>query len=150
MLEDIPPIAGTYLLVFQSDKQVMVNVGRRGSLELVPGYYFYVGSAFGSGGLRARIRHHQGVSKKPHWHLDYIRPHLLLRELWYSTDNIKCEHAWSDRLYYTIKLQIPMPGLGSSDCKCESHFFYSEVYPDVFGIRGSLDNNNLEHIVVTN
>jgi Uri superfamily endonuclease len=35
-----------------------LEIGRLGVYDIVPGYYAYVGSAFGAGGLRARICHH--------------------------------------------------------------------------------------------
>ncbi len=34
------------------------EMGRLGRFDIIPGYYAYVGSAFGSGGLPARLGHH--------------------------------------------------------------------------------------------
>ena len=125
MLNEIPAAPGTYLLAFQSDSSGSIQVGRKGRCELVPGYYFYIGSAFGPGGLRARLKHHYNISQRPHWHLDYLRPHLTLEKIWYSLDLQRYEHAWAKNMIYTMQLEIPMPGFGASDCHCDSHFFYS-------------------------
>ena len=142
MPDDIPALRGAYLLVFKSDTTESIAVGRMGLLEMVTGYYLYVGSAFGSGGLRARVRHHCGVSQRPHWHLDYIRPRLSLHTVWYSTEAHRLEHAWADSMYYTMQMPIPMPGLGATDCKCNSHFFYSEERPDEARLHKALSGEN--------
>lgn len=65
---------GSYALLFHCAKAVEVAVGRLGHLQLEPGYYIYLGSAFGPGGVRARTEHHRRISKKPHWHLDTCAP----------------------------------------------------------------------------
>ena len=53
-LTGIKPDPGTYVLVLRSDKNQTVQVGRWGLLNIHPGYYLYVGSAFGAGGVRAQ------------------------------------------------------------------------------------------------
>ena len=50
---------GTYVLVLASQRTDPVRIGRLGTLALKPGVFIYVGSAFGPGGLAARIRHHR-------------------------------------------------------------------------------------------
>jgi Uri superfamily endonuclease len=35
-----------------------LGIGSLGEFDIIPGFYAYVGSAFGSGGLRSRIGHH--------------------------------------------------------------------------------------------
>lgn len=142
MLDGIPNQPGSYLLVYSSDRASSIQVGKLGQIELSPGYYFYTGSAFGPGGVRARVRHHQGISKKPHWHLDYIRPSLSLLEVCYSLDAIRYEHVWANILYDVLKMQIPLVGLGASDCLCHSHFFYTRSESDRSSIINALNNNN--------
>ncbi len=142
MLDGIANKPGTYLLIFKCDQTSLIPVGRFGEINLVPGYYFYVGSAFGPGGVRARVRHHHGVSTKPHWHLDYIRPSLLLKEVWYSTDAIRYEHDWATYLDETLHMQAPVPGLGASDCRCHSHFYYTDAMPGQSSILNALNKNN--------
>lgn len=49
--------SGTYILILSSPARSTIDVGRLGRMTLAHGYYLYVGSAFGPGGLRARIAH---------------------------------------------------------------------------------------------
>ncbi len=73
MLENgsvIPDVPGTYALVLACAVANRIRIGRLGLLRLRPGSYVYVGSAFGPGGLHARISHHQHVTQSPRWHVD--------------------------------------------------------------------------------
>lgn len=142
MLDDISNRAGTYLLIFYSAKSFSVRVGRLGSLELDTGYYYYVGSALGPGGVRASVRHHYAISTKPHWHLDYIRPSLCLKEVWYSIDARRYEHEWASILRDDLHMLVPFPGLGASDCQCGSHFFYTRLQVEPLSIRNALKMGN--------
>ena len=118
---------GTYALVFNSTKKRKVRIGKLGTLQVNCGFYVYVGSAFGPGGLRARISHHQRKSNRPHWHIDYLSPYLQLYEIWYTYDPVYREHEWAGLLSVKRASHIPLPGFGSSDCRCNAHllFFYS-------------------------
>ncbi|MFQ5579314.1 MAG: DUF123 domain-containing protein [Nitrospiria bacterium] len=49
---------GTYALILQSRSEARGQVGRLGQINLKPGYYIYVGSAFGPGGVQARVSRH--------------------------------------------------------------------------------------------
>lgn len=142
MLDGISSQPGSYLLVFSSEQTVSIKVGRLGMIELDSGYYFYIGSAFGPGGVRARVRHHHGISKRPHWHLDYIRPSLSLLEVWYSVDVNRYEHEWANILHDTLQMQVPLCGFGASDCQCHSHFFFTRSRPDRSSILIALKKNN--------
>src|ERR1017187_2023294 len=52
----VSPAPGTYVLVLRCSSNRTIRVGCLGSIRLRPGYYLYVGSGFGPGGLRARNR----------------------------------------------------------------------------------------------
>lgn len=82
----IPARPGTYVLVLRCSTTRIVRIGRIGAVRLSPGLYLYVGSAFGPGGLRARIGHHAGRAKQPHWHVDYIRQYTRLKSVLYCCD----------------------------------------------------------------
>jgi Uri superfamily endonuclease len=88
------------------------------------GFYLYVGSAFGAGGVRARVNHHLQASTRPHWHIDYLKPHVSVREVWLSYDRKRREHLWARFLSSMPGISVPMPGFGSSDCGCEAHLFF--------------------------
>ena len=86
---------GTYVLVLRAARTLRLQIGRLGRLHLLPGNYAYVGSAFGPGGLRARLAHHGQVSSNPHWHIDYLRAQAEMAEIWYSASPVRQEHAWA-------------------------------------------------------
>ena len=47
---------GTYALLLKLDKQEKITVGKLCTFDFPAGYYLYVGSALGPGGLQARQR----------------------------------------------------------------------------------------------
>ena len=117
------PYPGTYALVFTAKRKKRLNIGKLGTLCLQPGCYVYVGSAFGPGGLKARIGHHRKGSSRRHWHIDYLSEYLPPDEVWYTHDPIRREHHWSEILSHIGGAVIPLPGFGSSDCRCISHLY---------------------------
>jgi Uri superfamily endonuclease len=123
------PASGTYTLILSSCTEKPVDIGKLGTLLLKPGFYAYIGSAFGPGGLKARINHHLNHSGRPHWHLDYLRPFLELCEIWYTCDSIRREHQWAEIHARTRGAHLPLPGFGSSDCRCLSHLFFYKSKP---------------------
>ena len=122
---------GTYALIMTCDSDQQVEVGKLGQFKIQPGCYVYVGSAFGPGGLKARIAHHANISRHPHWHIDYLRSILDLKKVCYSYDSEKHEHHWAGALQRFRGATIPMAGFGASDCSCPAHLFrFSRKPPD--------------------
>jgi len=64
---------GTYILVLHL--AAPRHIGRFGTFAFPAGYCLYVGSAFGPGGLEARIDRHRRARKKPYWLIDHLRRH---------------------------------------------------------------------------
>lgn len=120
---------GTYVLVCRSSRETEVEVGRLGKLPIRRGYYLYVGSAFGPGGVAARVARHLRHGPKRHWHVDYLWPVLRIVEIWYSHDPRRREHQWAHILRRAIGFSVPLPGFGASDCGCDSHLAYSTARP---------------------
>lgn len=106
-------------------------VGRVGPLVLAAGAYVYVGSAFGPGGVRARLAHHLRISKRPHWHIDYLRLYAEIDEIWFAETDQRLEHRWAARVANMDYCNPVMPGLGASDCRCATHLFYFAVAPEM-------------------
>ena len=119
---------GTYVLIFHCTSSQMVKVGKWGSLYLDSGFYLYVGSAFGPGGLKSRISRHIRIQKSMHWHIDYLREHMTLERVWYSYEKQKLEHFWAQHLSDMTEMHA-ISGFGCSDCQCNSHFFRSDKQP---------------------
>lgn len=111
---------GTYCLIFKiGDLKLKVKSGKEFSLK--SGYYVYVGSAFGSGGIDKRVGRHLRKEKKKHWHIDYVtttesfKPVTVLK---FKGLKVECQIA-----SFLQKREEPVLGFGSSDCKCPSHLF---------------------------
>ena len=128
---NFPKLKGSYALIlgpYRKGAAGSVAIGRLGTLALQWGYYLYVGSAFGSGGLAARLKHHLHSTARPHWHIDYLKEHLAPVEVWVTTDPVSQEHRWARLLLENPHSTAPLAGFGSSDCECASHlFFFTEL-----------------------
>lgn len=107
-------------------------MGRLGRFDFAAGVYAYVGSAFGPGGLRSRLRRHLKARKPRRWHVDYLRAHAAIAAIWYGPD--PREHDWAALLQGIKGAAIPVPGFGASDCSCPAHLFYlhQPLEPDLF------------------
>jgi Uri superfamily endonuclease len=129
LLVGIAREAGTYCLILRADKPQRIQVGRWGMLDVQPGYYLYVGSAFGRGGVNARVSRHCRETQARHWHVDYLRDVAVPVEVWCGYDSRDLEHRWAELLAGMCGVSS-VPGFGCSDCKCESHLFTSLGEPD--------------------
>lgn len=144
MRESLSPNKGTYALIMRCRKSGHTKIGKLGRLALRPGFYIYVGSALGPGGIRARVSRHRRREKKLHWHIDYLRRHTALIETWIMEGEANCEHSWAAALasqYATAHNRF-----GASDCRCLSHLFWSTIRPspDVIDAKRGDINGRLE------
>jgi Uri superfamily endonuclease len=64
-------LKGSYVILLENREEFKTRVGFLGALKFERGFYAYIGSMFGPGGLEARIRRYL-VGGKKHWHIDYI------------------------------------------------------------------------------
>ena len=126
---NLQPRPGAYALLLAIAEPLALTAGKLGELRLQPGCCVYVGSALGPGGLRARVAHHARFAARPHWHIDYLRRHAPLIELWYSYDSARREHHWA-ALFQSLGGAVPLPDFGSSDCSCPAHLFHFPTRPD--------------------
>jgi Uri superfamily endonuclease len=125
-LLDIPESRGTYALLLYLAENKRISIGHLGDFDLLPGDYVYVGSAFGSGGLRARLKRHYKIEKKKQWHLDWFLPHASIKGVCYRFGPERYECDWVQELISIKGAKYPVPGFGSSDCvkKCGAHLIY--------------------------
>jgi Uri superfamily endonuclease len=131
---------GTYALILSCSTNSLVRVGRLGRMRLQPGFYVYVGSAHGRGGLSARTAHHRKRTKRPHWHIDYLRSHARLDRIWYCCAAVRREHEWARALGAMSGAAMPMAGFGASDCDCASHLYFFRTSPTRGRFESSLRN----------
>ncbi len=120
MDEPISREPGAYLLLIELAAPLALDIPSIGAAALAPGRYAYGGSAYGPGGLRARIGRHLRRDKAQRWHVDRltaagrvigVRAHPGGRECALVRDLLELPGA-----------SVPVPGFGSSDCRsCPAH-----------------------------
>ena len=138
-------LPGTYALILRAHSWQTVQIGKCGSLKVEPGCYLYVGSAFGPGGIAARVAHHQREAHRPHWHIDYLRRVLPLTEYWFSFDPCHREHQWAEVAGGLRGASIPLARFGASDCSCPSHLFHFSRPPAFESFRRQVMSMVPEH-----
>jgi sugar fermentation stimulation protein A len=110
---------GSYLVLLRLSRPRCISVGRLGRILFREGFYIYVGSALG--GLSGRIARHRRLRKRPHWHIDRLRPHARFVEALAvrSSERLECDLALAIQRIASWSV----PGFGCSDCRCESHLY---------------------------
>jgi Uri superfamily endonuclease len=126
--KEVPRDKGGYILLLKLKKNTKVMLGKR-EVYLKEGYYAYIGSAMGYGGLNARIRRHIRKEKKLRWHIDRLTAldYVDFIAVFYTKELLEnnFEHKVSECLLRKGANYIK--GFGSSDDrKSVSHLFYSE------------------------
>ncbi len=110
---------GAYALALQIGSPVRLRLGGREHV-LAPGAYVYAGSAYGPGGLRARLRRHFRRDKALHWHVDRLTVEAGFMRAFAVEGGSEC--AILALLAGSGRFRHPLPGFGSSDCAaCPSH-----------------------------
>lgn len=110
---------GDYLLVLYLDAERMIRIGEKGDVFFKKGYYVYVGSA--KRNLDQRLARHQRLRKKMHWHIDYIRQQCQFIQAIPIRTSSDLEHTLAAAVKRIADWTIP--GIGCTDCDCESHVF---------------------------
>ena len=136
---------GTYALILNPKSERSIKVGKLGLLRVQDGYYIYVGSAFGPGGLNARIAHHKRKSHRSRWHIDYLRAAAEIQEVWYTYDSKPREHQWAKTLAAAKASTAPFPGFGSSDCNCLTHLYFFKSKPAAASFHRRLNAKIKDH-----
>jgi Uri superfamily endonuclease len=115
---------GSYALVLRLQRTLNLEIGRLGHHRFLPGFYIYLGSALGPGGIKARIQRHLQYTptKSPHWHVDRLLGVSTIDEVWWKNEQESSECLWAARLATIGKLQIA--GFGASDCRCAGHLVH--------------------------
>ncbi|WML67335.1 MAG: hypothetical protein METHP_00849 [Methanoregula sp. SKADARSKE-2] len=119
---------GIYCLVLAT-AGTTVRTGALGEIVFPEGWYVYVGSALGTGGLKRLDRHvtlFRDRNKSPKWHID----HLLL------DPGFTLEYTVSAATGYDLECLLAqrigeqgIRGFGCSDCSCTTHLFFRERDP---------------------
>jgi histidyl-tRNA synthetase len=113
---DAPSTPGAYALALRLDAPLDVRAGKI-SARLPAGDYLYCGSAYGPGGLRARLARHMRPQKRAHWHIDQLTS--VTNALGAIVEECGDECTLNAAL---ANLPTPIAGFGSSDCRrCAAH-----------------------------
>ncbi|MGB9674421.1 MAG: GIY-YIG nuclease family protein [Anaerolineales bacterium] len=118
---------GSYALVLKLPRAEEITVGSLGTFYFPKGTYIYCGSAFGNGGVSARLNHHfrelTSFSPQSNWHIDYFISSTRLPHIYYSLSPTPLECIWSQSLAKLPGAFIPAKGFGATDCKqkCPAH-----------------------------
>ena len=122
---------GTYALLLHLSVPRHVVVGALGAFNFPSGWYLYLGSARGPGGLAARLaRHRRREKERHHWHIDYLRAVATLVEVWSSTGAAQRECGWAAAAAALSTASIIAPRFGASDCQCASHLYHFSLRPE--------------------
>lgn len=120
---------GNYVLLLHLPANARLTIGKLGTFVFPAGWYAYVGSAFGAGGLVGRLKHHLQPVDKPHWHIDYLRQAARVEEIWLSPSETQHEQEWVELMLAIPGAMILVEGFGASDSDKESHLIYFDVRP---------------------
>ena len=115
---------GTYLLILKNLKPLKLKIGKLREIYFNKKFYIYVGSALNN--LEKRIKRHLLKNKKLHWHIDYLttNENFKIIRVYYKTSARKEECFFANKLSNYFK---SIKGFGSTDCKCKSHLFETDL-----------------------
>lgn len=127
----IPAGPGSYLLLLAVEQAQSIQIGRLGEFFFPRGYSVYAGSAFGPGGLAARVGRHLSApaGHASRWHIDDLRRQAEVIEVgWVEGRRTECE--WAQGLLARGG-QVIARGFGSSDCRagCPAHLLFFADFP---------------------
>ena len=122
--EDALDAPGCYVLALIVGNNLEVRT-RSSFFQIPKGVYFYVGSARGAGGVKARVFRHILRQGRRHWHIDHLLGAEEVRVSgFYAIPSQKqwdCEVEVARALSTALK---PVPGFGCTDkVKDVSHLF---------------------------
>lgn len=119
MLDELPSAPGAYVLRIALERAVILPRGRWRGRQVDEGVYLYAGSAWGPGGLRARLRRHLKAAKTLRWHVDALTNIAGVSAILARPGGREC--AFTAALL-DKGATAPLPGFGASDCRrCPAH-----------------------------
>jgi Uri superfamily endonuclease len=143
----LPRIKGTYAVLFWCEVGGAVKLGCAGMHTRPPGWHVYIGSAFGGGGVGARVSRHLRKDAKVKWQIDMMKPFLTPHEIWYTLDSKKRECIWAHAMLEMPRVSY-LPRVGATDCDCRAHLFVFDEFPTLRTFRVILRRCCPSHDVV--
>ncbi len=110
---------GAYVLLIRLDAALRLDFSAFAGRVLSPGTYAYCGSAYGPGGLAARLARHMRPDKAMHWHIDRLTAAGRIAAVGVASGGRECDLV---ELLLARGATVPLPGFGGSDCRrCAAH-----------------------------
>ncbi|RDD53373.1 MAG: GIY-YIG nuclease family protein [Candidatus Korarchaeota archaeon NZ13-K] len=107
-------VKGSYALIMRS-KGGSLKIGSLGDFEVPEGTLVYVGSAYGPGGLMARVSRHLRRGKRLRWHVDYLTESEIVKvEEVLALPNVSEEELFCVLMMFGDPI---IPGFGCSDAR---------------------------------
>lgn len=130
IIDKITNLPGAYGIILRLAEPLALNIGKFDRVSLKKGLYFYGGSAYGPGGLKARLGRHIRPKTSLHWHIDHITDSGKIIALGTLENGVECDLVAS--ALAAPDAILPLPGFGSSDCRnCASHLIKLKRLRDI-------------------
>lgn len=114
------PTGGAYVLIVDLPRPLALDSPRFRGAVLPAGRYAYCGSAYGPGGLAARIARHRRPDKRQRWHIDRLTAAGRIVAVREVPGGAEC--ALMAQVLRLPGARVPLAGFGSSDCRrCPAH-----------------------------
>ena len=118
-MREIPSVAGAYLLLVRLAQPLAHGIATLPATTLPAGLYAYCGSAYGPGGLRARVNRHMRKSKAEHWHVDRLTGAGDVVAVALRAGGRECDLV---EVMLAANSTVPIRGFGAADCRrCPAH-----------------------------
>lgn len=116
---ELPRAPGAYVLAIVLAKHLCLNQSHFAGYTLAPGTYVYCGSAYGPGGIRARVARHLRRDKPLRWHVDELTGGNRINQVGIRIGGRECDLV--DEIL-SVGGKSVLRGFGSSDCsRCPAH-----------------------------
>ncbi len=137
MDEPVPSETGAYVLIIELTAPLEIDVATLPRAALPAGRYAYCGSAYGPGGLKARIGRHLRADKAHRWHVDRLTAAGRVVDVRAVPGGRECDLL--ARVLEAPGTSVPVPGFGSSDCRrCPAHLVALPADFDPRGLAAAL------------
>ncbi len=137
MDEPVSSGPGAYVLLIELGAPLALEVASLPRAVLPAGRYAYCGSAYGPGGLKARIGRHLRQDKAHRWHVDHLTGAGRIVAFHAVLGGREC--GLIDRRLEAPGASVPVPGFGSSDCRrCPAHLVALPADFDPRGLAAAL------------
>ena len=134
-LNPMPDAPGAYALILRLARETRLDIPALDRPVLSAGLYLYAGSAWGPGGIRARLARHLRRGKARVWHIDHLTEAATVEDVVAFPGGWECMIA---DFAVGHGARAPIPRFGASDCRtCEAHLL--AVEPDLVDALARVD-----------